>query len=266
MRLFSQVTCVVQAVTICAAVSLLGACQANGTPEARDRISYGEAQAFGSGTARTYLVQDTQGRPLSIGIEVSEDALSNLPPEMVILPLPLPEAAMATQYTFAMLDWMPHGHEPENIYTSPHFDFHFYMEPQARIEEVAGGIDPVVLSHHFVPTDYISPGNMSVPAMGVHWVDRTSPELNGEAFDKTFMYGASMGDIVFLEPMVTLAFLSTRPDFSEAVKQPEAVQKAGYYPRHYSIRYLNDLEAIRVSLDDLVLREPAPSQAVTAIQ
>ncbi len=46
-----------------------------------------------------------------------------------------------------------------------------------------------------------------VPQMGAHWVDVTSPELNGSTFAQTFIYGSYDGQVNFYEPMITLDFL-----------------------------------------------------------
>jgi hypothetical protein len=244
-----------RAPALLATLSLMGA----GSAVADSYTHYGEPVAFGAGSARTYLVQDAAGAPLSLGIELSERVLADLPHEMLVTPLAFPGAAGITQYTFAMLDWMPHGHEPEGGYTLPHFDFHFHMTPQVRVEAIPGGPDPVVIDPALVPENFISPGNMAIPGMGVHWVDASASELNGERFTQTFLYGASGGELTFLEPMVTLDFLAQQPDFSAPVPQPRAVQRDGYYPQRYSVRYLPDERVLRISLDELTHRTASPS-------
>jgi len=234
---------------------LLGGYLPAGHAGAAQKVSHGEGVGFAGATVRTYLEQDPQGRPVSLGIEIPESILAKLPDKKATLHLGLPQAAKGLQYTFARFDWLPQGHEPPGVYDVPHFDFHFYMMPMEQVQKIAGGADPVVVSSEFVPGDYISPGNQAVPAMGVHWVDKLGPEFNGRPFEKAFIYGAHAGEVIFLEPMATLAYLKSKPDFSADVKQAQAVRKAGYYPRRYSIRYLPQQKVYRISLDDLVRRE-----------
>jgi hypothetical protein len=37
--------------------------------------------------------------------------------------------------------------------------------------------------------------------------------------------------------MLTKAFLESRPNVTDPVKLPEAVQKSGYYPARYTVRH-----------------------------
>jgi hypothetical protein len=62
--------------------------------------------------------------------------------------------------------------------------------------------------------------------MGVHWVDIKSPEFNGQKFTDAFIYGFYHGSLTFIEPMITISFLSAKPDFKLNIKQPEAFKKA----------------------------------------
>ena len=36
-------------------------------------------------------------------------------------------------FQFVQFDWNPKGHEPEGVYTLPHFDFHFYTVSDAAV-------------------------------------------------------------------------------------------------------------------------------------
>lgn len=237
-----------------AVIGLLEGCQSIGTSQLHTR--YGRDVRFGQGVARTYLVEDASGTPVSLGVEFTESALIDLPRNDLSVRLDLPPAAQQTQYTFATLDWNPHGHAPQKVYDIPHFDAHFYMIPATDVHRIAGGADPVVISSAFVPPGHISPGNQAIPAMGVHWVDRTAPEFNGGPFVTTFIYGASAGQLIFLEPMTTLSFLRSKADFSTEVKQPASVQRAGWYPTRYRVHYLPERQSYRAELAALRRREP----------
>lgn len=212
---------------------------------------YAPAVSVGNGTARTYVTRDASGVATSLGVEMTEAALEGLPASPVMLNLPLPSEAGATQYTFVMLDWNPQGHEPDHVYTVPHFDFHFYMAPQAEVAAIAGGPDPVLPESRFVPAGYVSPGNMAVPSMGVHWIDSAAGELHGRPFDQTLLFGFTGGKMIFVEPMITRAFLQGRPSFSAPVKLPQAFQRGGRYPHRYGIRYDAADRVFRISMDEL---------------
>ena len=237
------------------ALAVITACRDSVASEARSSISYAPAVNIGEGTVRTYVVSDSRGTPTSLGVELSESALRGLPNTPRMLHLPFPKEADDTQYTFMMFDWNPAGHEPEHVYTIPHFDFHFYMGEEAEVVKISGGPDPVLPDARFVPADYISPGNAAVPGMGVHWVDRTAGELNGRTFDQTFIYGFTGGKLLFVEPMITKAFLESNTSFTTELKVPAEVQRPGFYPKRYSIRHDTTAKVYRISIDELTRRQ-----------
>jgi hypothetical protein len=232
---------------------IVAACS-DATASAANDVAYAAPARIGDGTVRTYVVRDRRGTPTSLGVEMSESALRGLPQSPVTMHLPVPKEAAGTQYTFVMFDWNPAGHEPDHVYTLPHFDFHFYMAKEADVMAIAGGPDPIVAESRFLPRDYISPGNAAVPAMGVHWVDASSGEFNGKTFDQSFLWGFSRGQLLFIEPMITKAFLESTTSFTTELKQPDAVQRAGLYPKRYSIQHDTAAKVYRISLDQLTPR------------
>jgi hypothetical protein len=225
---------------------------------------YGPAVPVGGGVARTYVSLTKEGRPSSIGVALSEKALTALPQHThgehgsTEFVLRFPKQAELTPFKFMTLDWNPHGHEPQPIYTRPHFDFHFYLISDAFRKTIPGlppdQMDPRLPAPHFLPADYVpTPGR--VPAMGTHWVDVTSPELSGADFTQTFIYGSYEHKVVFYEPMVTLDYLLSRPQVTLPVKQPGAVDQTGCYPQNYRIEYDPKAKEYRVALIDLTLRQ-----------
>ena len=242
------------AVATLIALPVLAACSESRASETTNAIAYAAPMRIGDGTARTYVVRDARGVPTSLGVEVTESALRNLPDTAVFLNLPFPKEA-GSQYTFNMLHWNPAGHMPDHVYTVPHFDFHFYMAEEDDVMAIAGGPDPVVAESRYVPKDYMSPGNEAIAGMGVHWVDGTSGEFNGKTFDQTFIWGFHRGQLLFLEPMITKAFLeSTTSSFTMELKQPKTVQRTGLYPKRYSIRHDTVARVYRITLDELTAR------------
>ena len=52
---------------------------------------------------------------------------------------------------------------------------------------------------------------MGFPRMGLHWADAAAPEFSGQPFVKTFIYGSYDGAFIFAEPMLTKAYLESKP-------------------------------------------------------
>jgi hypothetical protein len=224
------------------------------TVQAQAKMLWGEPNALGKGTARTFVVMNDQGKPVSLGIAFDRKALSGLPAEAVPpeVMLKLPAKADVRHFKYVVINWNPQGHEPK-MYQVPHFDYHFYMMPNEEREKITGNDarqfarlpDP-----KYLPGDYmLAPGG--VPRMGAHNVDKTSPELQGKAFTTTFIFGTYDGKVTFLEPMVSMHFLKTMPDFSAPVKQPAAFEQSGFFPAAYSVKYDKKRGEYRISLDDL---------------
>ena len=98
--------------------------------------------------------------------------------------------------------------------------------------------DDFVRAQMPVPAQYVHADHIDVGAavndMGNHLIDSKSPELapGGPPFTHTFIFGAYDGQITFYEPMITLAYLESRPDTCVPIKQPQAWATEGHYPDH----------------------------------
>lgn len=217
------------------------------------KVLKGPAVRLGAGVARTYIALDRHDEPMSIGVELSEKALEKLPAEVMQLVLRFHPRAFLP-YTHVLMDWNPSGHEPPGTYDVPHFDFHFYFMPNA--ERLAIGPDDTAQFANapdakYIPSDYMQiPGG--VPQMGAHWVDLHAPEFNQQPFSRTLIYGTYDGEVTFVEPMITLEYLRSRPNETIPIRQPDAFQHDGYYPESYSIVARGRPGGVRVSLDGLV--------------
>ena len=215
---------------------------------------YCEKVSFCHGTVQSYVTLDAENKPLSLGVRLSENILGGLPTDpMKNIPeiqFDVPKEAKMVGIDHITLGWNPKGHEPDPIYTLPHFDLHFYLVSRKDVASVIPGPDPIIVKPQYIPKDYVS-GVVAVPFMGVHYVDVTAPEFNKFTFDKTFIYGFYQGKMTFLEPMFTRDFLLKKPDFTGAVKQPTTFQKAGYYPKSYRISFDSDKKEYMVSLEGL---------------
>lgn len=236
---------------------------------------YGPTVAIGEGTARTYVRLDDDGAPEAVGVVLSETALQGLPSDaghehenMHVLRLPASAPTLGLPFDHVSLDWNPQGHEPEGLFTLPHFDVHFYMVPEAeRMTWLPTNPDFAekgmrVPEARYIPQGYVSPpGNAPVPTMGLHWFDSADPTYapGGPTFTEVFLWGSYDGHMVFTaEPMITKAFLeslrSSGATHTETLAQPQAFEKAGYYPTRYTIRYEAAKKQYVVALEGLTHR------------
>lgn len=227
-------------------------------------LTYGSAVSVGNGTARGYIVTEA-GEATEIGIALSEAALDNLPPGQTMMDsksytLPLP-ANNPTGYQFAELNWNPAGHPPPMVYTVPHFDFHFYFVSLAERDAILP-TDPQFMAKatNFPPdaaqlTGYHPAGAGGVPdvvpRMGVHWVNTLAPEFHGSAFTHTFVIGSWDGAFTFIEPMVALSYLKTKPTAEATANVPMSLGSAADRPTSYQVAWNPDSKEFRVSLTHL---------------
>ena len=250
-------------------------------------VQYGAATRVGNGRARTYVVTDQRNdrTPLEIGVVLEERALEGLPATgMSMFDLALP-ARNPTPYRLVELDWNSHGHEPDGVYSVPHFDFHFYTITAAE----RNAIDPVALgdaayqamannlppeaerSQFYVPLSPPQGPVVAVPRMGAHWADLRSPELQGafghpenyRPFTTTFLHGSWNGRFIFDEPMITRAFILGRKsaqsqaarDSIIAVSSAQQYSPSGYRPAAYRVAYDAREHVYRIALTQLTLRQ-----------
>jgi hypothetical protein len=241
---------------ISASVILVSACKKKHDPSTPSGTYFGTPISVGNGNAWSFVTLDQSGIPLSIGLRLSENALNGLPTDtmpgmpFMMTTVPLPANAQLTGMDHIMMNWNPFGHDPASIYGVPHFDFHFYFVTESVQNTITGGPDFVPVSPQYIPKDYES-GVVAIPSMGVHWLDSLSSELHGTPFTSTFIYGFYKGNMLFVEPMITKAFLSSHPDFSAPVKQPAAFQKNGYYPLTYQVQFDNTQHEYVITLGGL---------------
>lgn len=223
-----------------------------------NNLVYGKKAALGNGYIRSFVRFERNLKdpltliPEAIGVRFNASALNGLPSSLpeYETPVALPSEAKGIGIDHIEVDWNPNGHEPDHIYTFPHFDFHFYMITLAEQAAVVPGPDLTPVDRQYVPKDYMS-GVVAVPNMGVHWVDSLAPEFHGQMFTSTFIYGFYHGEMTFLEPMATKAFIETKPSYAMTIKQPMAFQRHGYYPTVLKIWYDSQQKEYEVALSGL---------------
>lgn len=244
----------------------VAACMATAGSADGDGLVYGSAVQVGSGSAKSYVILE-DGTPAEFGVALSESALTSLPPVDEAHPhgyeylLPLP-AWNPTPYKLLELNWNPAGHEPPGLYDAPHFDFHFYTITEAERNAIHP-TDPSfqAKAERFPTAEFISAGYFTpppvaaAPRMGVHWIHPASPELNGQPFTKTFIYGTWDGKVIFAEPMITKAFLDTKPDVETSIPVAQRHDPAGLYPGAYRVYWDQGTREYRIALSDFAQRQ-----------
>jgi len=226
---------------------------------------YGPQVQMGNGHIRSWINISSDGKPLAIGVEMTDGALQGLTQDPTnfaasTFTLKLHQKAKSlTPFDHIGIDWNPQGHEPAHVYDVPHFDFHFYKIslaaqlaiPPYTVDSAAFKNDPPA---GYMPPLYLHiPGG--VPQMGAHWIDLLSPEFHNQPFTNTLIYGSFDGHVIFEEPMITMATLESGSTIHVDIRQPEHFDPANtYYPTRYNIWKDNSNNRHYVSLDNMVWR------------
>ncbi|HEV2219550.1 MAG TPA: DUF5602 domain-containing protein, partial [Casimicrobiaceae bacterium] len=223
----------------------------------------GKAVRIGHGTAHTVVRSDATGKAASIGVVFTPGVLDGLPKAAKVrdpdfpYALPMPAKGPKTVVDHVVIDWESAGHPPPHVYDVPHFDFHFYLVSRAAQmkvdfkDENASGDPSQQPPSELMPTGYMLPPGTAVPQMGVHAIDPASPEFHGKPFTATFIYGYYDKQQTFVEPMVTLAYLKSKPSFSAPLARPGSYTKPGAYPSAYRVRYDPARKVYEVTLEQL---------------
>lgn len=217
---------------------------------------FGPVAPLANGTVKSFVVLDDYGKMLALGMRVSAAALVNLPADSTKMweyPIDLPAQAKNSGFDHIQIDWNPIGHDPKPIYGLPHFDCHFYKITKAVQAGITAGTDTMTIPARYLAPDYVS-NKMIVPDMGVHWVDSKAPEFTGQKFTATYVYGFYKANLIFLEPMVTSAFLLSNPDYKIQIKQPASFQSSGYYPATTHIYYDTIAKEYVIALEGMILK------------
>lgn len=251
---------------------------------------YGPAVPLGDGELRV-LGRVDGDHPATIGLSLSSATLRDLPQSMSDgercfdvngdgtvsdmectgghqreLELPGNLAGLSTSpFRWVMVNWNVMGHGPPAVYTEPHFDVHFYLRDQAEVDAIRLGP-----CGNVVHCDDFATGRVPVPAqynprdygdygfvqgkMGNHLVDKTSDEWHGGLFDRTFVYGSYAGEITYMEPMISKAWIEGLATGAtdagcHPIKQPEQWQVAGWYPQEYCGSYRPNRDEYVISLE-----------------
>ncbi|WP_231895232.1 DUF5602 domain-containing protein [Vogesella sp. LIG4] len=227
-----------------------------------DTSYQGPPVRIGKGSAHTVVHVDDSGKAVAVGLVLSAAALQGLPKPTgehtdFAYQLRMPAKGPKTVVDHVVVNWESTGHPPPKVYDVPHFDFHFYLvsrheQMQVSFNSEAESGDPAQQPPaELLPAGYVVPPGTAVPQMGVHAINPAAGEFQGQPFTATFIYGYHQQQLTFLEPMASLAFLQSQPDFSAAVPRPASYSKPGSYPASYSVRYQRASKSYEILLSEL---------------
>lgn len=186
---------------------------------------------------------------LLIPMRAAEKA-KNSPTQALDMALPLAlQKDSAVQYI--TIDWNQHGHNPENVYQVPHFDFHFYFVAKDFVAQIDCQ-DLQAVPQNLIPSGYVlapveSP-DYCVPQMGIHALPQA--DLNPyKRFTETPIFGYYAGRLIFFEPMVTLDYILGKGQTTRTVSYPQAFLDevtSSYLPNTYSLGYDAATDSYRI--------------------
>ncbi len=150
-----------------------------------------------------------------------------------IIPMPEGHGTLINHVSF---DYATHHHAP--MYNTEHLTAHFYYisEQEKQAIKASSPAMEVLPPAEFHPKDYIpTPGGAD--RMGKHWPDTTAEELHGKPFKRSLVVGSYNGEFIFIEPLINMEFLKSKPNSEWPVKDQAKVQRAGFYPSIYALSY-----------------------------
>ncbi|MEO6583708.1 MAG: DUF5602 domain-containing protein [Ferruginibacter sp.] len=217
---------------------------------------YGPQTQIADGKARSFFIMNQEGLPVELGIEITAGAFAGLPAEgHTAYQLPLHQKAQdATPFDHIVMNWNPNGHPPFFLFSEPHFDFHFYTitkAAQLAIPDYTPGSQHDILPlPSYWPVGFF-PTDGGEAEMGKHWVNPLI--LMPGNFTHTMIYGSYNGAMIFVEPMITLAYLQSLSPQKVSVpyNQPMVYMESNtWYPTVYNMYTNEDKSKYYVTLSN----------------
>ncbi|MDX1393998.1 MAG: hypothetical protein R3195_06400 [Gemmatimonadota bacterium] len=220
----------------------------------------GECGSAWGGEVCTWSVTEG-GAVVQVGATIPVASLAAAPPDAPFLWPPATEAALdipeGAGMTHMTINWEAMGHPPVTFLV-PHFDFHFYLIPEAdRLAIDCGDLtkatavpDGYALVDETLPPELVAITGVEtlvgvcVPEMGMHALS-TAEAANTEPFDGTIIVGYYGDAPIFIEPMISQAFLLERQSFDLPI--PAIPGLEGSQPTTFRAEYLADSDAFRFS-------------------
>ena len=168
--------------------------------------------------------------------------------------IPMP-AADRSGLTHMTINWEAMGHPPQTFLV-PHFDFHFYLVPEAerltidcmRLEKPAEAPAGYELPDETLPPELAAITGVEtligtcVPEMGMHAISTTEMSAT-ESFDGSMIIGYYEGEPIFVEPMIAQSFLLERRSFDLEI--PTIPGRDGAGPAAFRAEYDEEQDAYR---------------------
>jgi hypothetical protein len=179
-------------------------------------------------------------------------------------------------FRYIETDWNTEGmaRGPNDSFSSPHFDFHYYMRSRHVVDATmmcmstnGKTCDPFRTSYAqmrrfltmpppaFIPASYAPDVGSSIPMMGLHLLDRTFHyTVRHVDHSPILLYGTFDGKIMFAEASVTPATLQdaiAAPShvISFRFRQPRTVQGGVAWPTRFAIQYLPSSGTFRAAFE-----------------
>jgi hypothetical protein len=192
----------------------------------------------------------------------------------------------APPFNYVEVDWNTEGEPrgPNGSFISPHFDFHFYMQPRADIDhhltcistngrtcdDFATSYDQMQLfqdlpDSQYVPVSYRADTGSAIPEMGLHLLDASFDyTVENVNHTPTLIYGTFDGQVIFAEASVTLFTLqdviaAPGQTLSFTFQQPEAFATEIDWPTEFTITYLPETGGFQAGFTNFVHHEATPS-------
>ena len=206
---------------------------------------------------------------LEVGATVPIASIQNSPTvEAMVWPpvanavLDVPEPARnESGLTHFTMYWEASGHPP-GPYMQPHFDFHFYIVPNASRTAIdcKDVTKPAALPAGYALLDIPLPPDMAkmtgvstlvgtcVPQMGMHSLPAAELESK-DPFRGDMVVGSYAGKTVFIEPMVTKAMLMEKKSFDLPIP---TIPGIGAHPTKFHAEFDAAKQSYRFALSGFV--------------
>jgi len=225
------------------------------------RTVKGESATMHGAPITTWAKIAASGDILEVGVTIPMTVIQRTGQHMTMVQINFPaEVQRKTFLNHVSIDWMSGGHEPEGRYNTPHFDVHYYTLTKSAVRQIDCK-DLTLLAPNKVPTGWlpaVPPGvpasAVCVPMMGFHSLpasEFTAPgQFKAGFFDKVMIAGDYQGRFVFLEPMVSKAFLMQKQNFTLPVPPATNLGRSTLYPNRFHATFDASANAYHLILSD----------------
>lgn len=211
------------------------------------RLVPGETETAFGGSVSTWARVNESGRVTEVGTTLPMATINGAVdrhtggPAGAAITLDYPsEVTGQTFFNHFELHLVESGHPPEE-YMVPHFDLHYYGVPVSEVEAVVPTDTALPAADRFA-AGYSRPTTVEeyqagiVPQMGFHSIN-LAELAGGDPFTATMVLGYYGGGLTFVEPMVTVAQLQARQNFTLTVPRPAVIGRAVLYPGRFVATY-----------------------------